>query len=208
MLPHEHMAAESYSTLLGRGDEDADAIARLVHNTTDSRGAGGCCEVAPRWRPDAERMRFVLESCALVPASEATVLSTRRTLAQLAASKADDVLADKTSSQLAALNGIEHASAIERRVWMQEAYSVAYAMKVVANNMGSWTYCVGPADPALADDAPNAERLRSILAHAAQRLHPKVGSAKREAGGSAKREAGDLATREAGNSAKRRLKGK
>lgn len=193
MLPHEQSAVESYPTLLGRGSEDEAMIARLVDDATGPDSPVGRCQIVPRWRADAERMRFVLESCVLVPASEASVLRTRHTLAQLAAFQADDTLAEKASSQLAALNGIEHASAIEGRVWMQEAFSVAYAMKVVASNMGSWTYCVGPAEPALADDAPNAERLRALLVPATKQKAR--AAAEQKAGGSAKREAGSLAKR-------------
>lgn len=160
VLPLQDSSAAALSALLGRGPDDAAAIKRLLDEAMAKEGASG---LLPRWHIDAEHMCFVLEACRVAPAGLAKLLETRRVLAQLAALDADEASADEVAAQLARANGVEFGTAVERRVWMQECYSVAYAIKVVANNLGEWTYSVGPSKLARGSDAPNAEAVKALL---------------------------------------------
>lgn len=160
VLPLQDSSAAALSALLGRGPDDAAAIKRLLDEAMAKEGASG---LLPRWHIDAEHMCFVLEACRVAPAGLAKLLETRRVLAQLAALDADEASADEVAAQLARANGVEFGTAVERRVWMQECYSVAYAIKVVANNLGEWTYSVGPPKLARGSDAPNAEAVKALL---------------------------------------------
>lgn len=180
VLPLPNSSVALLSALLGRGTDDVDAIKRLFDEATSSEGRVG---LVPRWRVDAEHMRFVLEGCRAAPSALSDLLDTRRALAQLASRDADEADADEAAAQLARANKVKLSSAVEKRVWMQESYSVAYAIKVVANNLGDWTYAVAPLD--LSDsNAPNAERVKALLAAGARKA---AGTSTPQAGGSTKK---------------------
>ncbi|KAG8467194.1 hypothetical protein KFE25_000510 [Diacronema lutheri] len=166
VLPVPSTSAAALSALLGRGAADADALRRLIDAAVVAHEAerGEPAGLVLRWRVDAEHLCFVLEGCRVAPKRIAELLDTRAAIVNFASRGANVASADAAAAALARANGARLGGAVDERVWMQECYAVAYAMKVVANNLGPWTYDAAPAEPARGADAPNADRVRAMLA--------------------------------------------
>lgn len=210
VLPLPNSSLTMLSTLLGRDADDADAINRLFDEATSSEGGGG--GLVLRWGVDSEHMRFVLERCWAAPSALTDLLDTRRTLARLASRDVDEADADEAAVKLARANKVKLSSTVEKRVWMQECYSVAYAIKVIANNLGKWTFAAAPLDPSNPNER-NAKRVEALLGAGAGKAVSR-GSTPQATGSTKKRERAPLTTdaktdasrsTEVGGSAKKRV---
>ena len=171
VLPIGDLTPNALGVLLGRDAEDGDAVSRLLEDAlvackecsiTQARIEGGGAGMVLQWRVDPMRMHFVLESCRFSSGAIADLLHTRRTIALLCSGAVE---VEAAATQLARANGLNDRDPTAIRVWMQECFSVAYAMKVVANNMGKWTYVVDGAGSASdRTPTPSAPHLATLLA--------------------------------------------
>eukprot|EP00306_Pavlova_sp_CCMP459_P014068 CAMPEP_0185199300 /NCGR_PEP_ID=MMETSP1140-20130426/44811_1 /TAXON_ID=298111 /ORGANISM="Pavlova sp., Strain CCMP459" /LENGTH=327 /DNA_ID=CAMNT_0027766565 /DNA_START=1 /DNA_END=985 /DNA_ORIENTATION=- len=155
-LPNARSPITPLPDLCDAGPEEAREIAALLNAVADRSDQSA---LAYQWSLDPARMTCTLVRCARVSVDLVIFLDTCKAVARLGAASDEEDEADAAAQKLAHVNGITHNGALEARLWMQEAYALAYAIKVLARNMGTWTFQLGSAG------RTDTERLRTTLEH-------------------------------------------
>lgn len=173
-LPLQGSPASALAALCtGRSDKGLKAaIAESVAShsvcavTGEPLGPGSRARVVGRWELDAAQLQCVLTACLVTTPQAARLTSTREMLSALSsdATAAEDAAA--WARALAAANGVSHPTDTEARTWAQECYSLAYAIKVLATNLGEWSFGVRQAGGGVAHGAAAEEGVSRLLEEA------------------------------------------